>query len=172
MWSYMLNEHCSCYKLHNLYVTTFYSNLLIFLLKILFLTFREALNLAESPPHIPIVKRERDHPSDYPERERDVPGQPPQKRNMPIDKSHHHNKSNATLNDERSRTPMNEHDMSDDRSHVSSPCRNGINGNSTSDPSTILSGMQFKITSRGKLTKPIFCTIDTEIIFKITLSFA
>lgn len=114
--------------------------------------FREALNLAESPPHIPNIKRERDLSSDYHERERDIPSQPPQKRVMPIDKSMQRNNSASMHNDERSRTPMNEHDISDEPAHASSPIRNGItNSSSSSGPTTILSGMQFKITSRGKL---------------------
>lgn len=113
---------------------------------------REALNLAESPPHIPNIKRERDLSSDYHERERDIPSQPPQKRVMPIDKSIQRSNSASIHNDERSRTPMNEHDISEEPRHTSSPIRNGItNSSSSSGPTTILSGMQFKITSRGKL---------------------
>lgn len=117
--------------------------------KMFFFIFREALNLAESPPHIPNIKRERDLSSDYHERERDIPSQPPTKRVVPIDKSMHRNNSSSIHNDERSRTPMNDHDITDEPRHASSPIRNGVS-NVTSGPTTILSGMQFKITSRGK----------------------
>lgn len=123
-------------------------SLQVTLTKNTFFCFREALNLAESPPHIPNIKRERDLSSDYHDRERDIPSQPPPKRVVPIDKSLQRNHSVSMHNDERSRTPVNEHD---EPRHASSPIRNGISHTSSSGgPTTVLSGMQFKITSRGK----------------------
>ncbi|XP_037034233.1 protein dead ringer-like, partial [Bradysia coprophila] len=110
---------------------------------------REALNLAESPPHIPNVKRERERSSDYHERDRDIPCEPPQKRAVPIDKSLQRHNSSSMHHDDRSRTPMNDHDVSDDPAHSSSPIRNGISNISSGSTTTVLSGMQFKITSRG-----------------------
>lgn len=119
--------------------------------------FREALNLSDSPPpHIPNIKRERDLSSDYHERDRDVPSQPPPKRSMANEKSLQRHNSSSIHNDDRSRTPTNDHDISDEPTHVSSPIRNGLSNISSGGPTTILSGMQFKITSRGKCKRNLF----------------
>lgn len=139
---------------------------------------REALNLAESPPHP--IKRERE--VDY-DRESDEYGLPMSKKVMQqlhsqLQQSHlsAHNK----LHRRRSSTPpgLNHHNRSDsdrdrsdrsDHHHNSSSRRrlsaspphhaNGTNTsslNGSSDllnacsPITLLSGMQFKLSSRGK----------------------
>lgn len=167
---------------------------------------REALNLAESPPpHIPI-KRERDHPSDF--NDRDFV-QPPAKRTL-ASNTHHLNPT-IEERDERSCTPTNNNNSTEhldssmesdnDRHHSSrdmhrsrpSPgvgggscggdynevaaklkgttkmhhhhshreSNGGTNGqshnnnnnsnNNNNNTTTVGGGMQFKISSRGKL---------------------
>lgn len=138
---------------------------------------REALNLAESPPHS--IKRERDHDnaSDYADHsERDF-GPPPNKKDPQALLHALHLQSqfqNHYYNHNNRRGPMtpvnNEHNVSEDGdqhqqrpTHLSqrmtSPIRNGSDKSpnvaadilSSVSPVTLLSGMQFKLSSRGKI---------------------
>lgn len=135
--------------------------------------YSEALNLAESPPHIPInIKRERDMPINYRDRERDNEP-PPSKRSMSTpanidsvhqhlqqDKSayhemHHDRSSHHDDHDDQSDTSLHEHMTSCDEQSVrrlstQTPHQNGGSVAKASSPASILSGMQFNFTSRGK----------------------
>lgn len=121
------------------------------------------------------IKRERDMPVNYRDRERDIE-QPPTKRSMPTpanieslhqhlqqDKStyqdlHHDRSSHHEDHDDQSDTSLNEHNVSSDEQSVrrlstQTPHQNGGTVGNAGSPTSILSGMQFKVTSRGKWRK-------------------
>lgn len=130
---------------------------------------RDALNLVESPTHSIKRERERDHDnvSDYDHSDRDF--MPPSKKDphailhaLQLQHFYNNNRRGAT-------SPLNNNvcDDSDQLHHsrkghldrrLSSPIRNGLDKSPTTStdlmssgsPVTLLSGMQFKLTSRGK----------------------
>ena len=133
-----------------------------FVVEIIYFIFAysEALNLAES--QIPAVKRERDVSTDYHDTEHDV-AQPPVKRTSssekpstsqyqqpPRQQQRGHERLNSSTNESHDEysdnNSINEHD---EARRIPTSRQNSM-PSSTFTPNSILSGMQFKITSRGK----------------------
>lgn len=121
--------------------------------------------MSESPPHHHVaIKRERDrdhhHAPEY-ERERDL-SYPPEKKRTPSTPVRHQGvppppppppQLDSSLEEQRA-TPTH-HENGADYSKPSKCKNNGHSGSDQMSPVPILNGMQFKISSRGKVTPPL-----------------
>lgn len=144
--------------------------------------YREALNLAESPTHSIKRERERDHDnaSDYDHSDRDF--MPPTKKDSHaiLHALHLQSMQNQFYNNNSRRgdvSPINNNVSGDNDQHhhqrknhldqrLSSPIRNGSDKSptvstdllSSGSPVALLSGMQFKLSSRGKFRSSVAIT--------------
>lgn len=117
------------------------------------------MNLTDSPPPHPSIKRERDrdHHDDYHDRNRDH-SYPPEKKRPPSTPSRYHAQPQPALDtsvDERADTPTLQENGTDYRKTPNKSIRNGSSnassgttGSGNNEP-TLLNGMQFKIINRG-----------------------